>query len=101
MHDLTLALEPEAGDVSDVNGIATALVIQCADQGIQIPGLRLDLTGNREVRGLIERVIPTGSANGLCRDRKRSGIGVLRRPIEHVVRGGENLAFADAEVARI
>src|SRR5205814_4006405 len=94
IDDLPLPFPTQAGEISDIHGIAAALVIQVAQDRIEIVAARIgrqigprkELVSDGDVERAFTGKIPAGIAIALGFERKTGAVSVVLGPAELVSR---------------
>src|SRR6266850_1156416 len=107
MDDFALALPSEASEIRDVDGVAAALVVQVAEQGIEHPRPRIvfggviELRGNGEIERGIAGIIPAGRARPLGFFRKTGAVGAGLSAAKLVLARGRDFSFTTFQEERV
>ena len=109
IDDLPLPFPTQAGEISDVRGIAAALVIQVAQDRIEIVAARIgrqigawkELVSDGDVESAFTGKIPAGIAKLLGFDGKTGAVSVVLGPAELVFRTLDHFVLAFGQVNRI
>src|SRR5690349_14705929 len=97
MHDLPLSFQTQPGDESDIQGITSRLIIHVTDNGIEVPRFGIQLAGRNNVKGVLDREVPTRCGKCLAGVWETGAVGALFGKAHLVFGSNPKFSFALGE----
>src|SRR5581483_7322600 len=99
VDDLPRTLPPETGEITNIHRVASAFVIQVAQNGRTksgpgiVQGRVVELASDREVEGRIAGEIPACAARFLGLLRQARAVGAVLGTMQLILAGGDDFIF--------